>query len=293
MIYATKPIKEGKTPKTLDIWNVFMPNVRSVFYVSDSTAITAKGLGKGLLSQFENTTVTEHLRPYIDSKEKVTELLIELNQAKTFDSRPPIIFASIMDESLMHFLSSQIEGVIDIFQPFIAPLESLLQKKPSKAVGRAHRAGDDDAYKKRIQAIDFTLATDDGLKTESYGQADLILLGVSRTGKTPTALFLALNFGLKVSNYPFTADDLPTFALIPSLKANRQKLIGLIISPDRLHNIRKERLSGSNYADMAQIARELTALKALYNKENIPYVDTSTRSVEEIVASVMNLFARQ
>ena len=165
-------------------------------------------------------------------------------------------------------------------------------KKPSKAVGRAHHAGGDDAYKKRIQAIDFTLATDDGLRTESYGEADIILLGISRTGKTPTAIFLALNFGLKVSNYPFTTDDLPTFFLTPPLLANRQKLIGLIINPDRLHSIRKERHFRSSYANTTQIARELSALEALYKKEKIPYLDTSTRSVEEIAASVIKLCAK-
>lgn len=263
---------------------------RPIFYVSDSTAMTAKGLGKSLLSQFENLLFTEYLRPFVDSEEKVLELITEINTLKNLYRRPPIIFASMMDGDLMHTLSSGIEGVIDIVAPFMGTLERMMEEKPSKAVGRAHHAGDTDVYKKRISAIDFTLATDDGLRLHDYDQADIILLGVSRSGKTPTALYLALNFGLKVANYPFTPDDLPQFSLHKAHQHNRPKLIGLMISLERLKSIRKERFAKGNYADTAQITTELDALKRLYEREQIPYVDTSTRSVEEIAALVVRLF---
>jgi [pyruvate, water dikinase]-phosphate phosphotransferase / [pyruvate, water dikinase] kinase len=265
---------------------------RAIFYVSDSTAMTAKGLGKSLLSQFENLLITEYLRPYVDSEEKILELIAEINTIKVAFRRPPIIFASMMDDSLMHTLSSKIDGVIDIFQPFVKTLERMIEEKPSKAVGRAHQTGNIDAYKKRIEAIDFTLATDDGLRVHDYHNADIILLGVSRSGKTPTALYLALNFGLKVANYPFTPDDLPRFTLREAHLQNRRKLLGLMISHERLENIRKERFAVGSYADPGVISRELAALKDLYEREKIPYVDTSTRSVEEIAASVVRLFSR-
>lgn len=264
--------------------------IRSVFYVSDSTAMTAKGLGKSLLSQFEKVSFVEHLRPYIDTEHKISELVRELKNAQIVDGSLPIVFASMMDEVLMQKLSSEVEGVIDIFQPFMATLERMVEEKSSKAVGRAHKAGDTDAYKQRIQAIDFTLATDDGLKTTDYDQADLILLGVSRTGKTPTALYLALNFGLRVANYPFTADDLPRFELNIAQQKNHAKLMGLMISPERLTSIRRERRAEGNYADHLQVSLELDALDDLFWREKIPFVDTTTRSVEEIAASIVSMF---
>lgn len=264
---------------------------RSVFYVSDSTAMTAKGLGKSLLSQFENVLFSEHLRPYIDSRSKVMELIAELKDNRAREQNAPIIFASMMDESLMELLSSQVDGVIDIFQPFLATLERLMAEKSSKAVGRAHHGGDDAAYKHRIRAIDFTLATDDGLRLNDYDEADVILLGVSRSGKTPTALYLALNFGLKVANYPFTAEDLPRFLLNPAQTRNRHKLMGLLISLERLTAIRKERRPNGIYADPAHVRMELDALKELFEREKIPCVDTTTRSVEEIAASILGMLA--
>jgi regulator of PEP synthase PpsR (kinase-PPPase family) len=265
--------------------------IRSVYYVSDSTAMTAKGLGKSLLSQFEKIAFIEYLRPYVDTEHKVADLIHELKNTQLIDNHPPIIFASMMDENLMHKLSSEVEGVIDIFQPFLVTLERLVAAKSSKAVGRAHNASDVDAYKVRIEAIDFTLATDDGLKVSDYDQADVILVGISRSGKTPTALYLALNFGLKVANYPFTADDLPRFTLHKSHLNNRQKLVGLMIAPERLMAIRQERRPFSKYADRLQISTELEALKELFFRERIPFVDTTTRSVEEIAASIMSMFS--
>ena len=169
--------------------------------------------------------------------------------------------------------------MIDILAPFVASLEHMIKEKPSKAVGRAHNASNLDAYKLRIEAIDFTLASDDGLKLTTYDQADLILLGVSRTGKTPTALYLALNFGLKVANYPFTADDLPTFCLHEFHKKNRQKLVGLTISPERLSSIRKERRPDGRYASYIQVVIELDAIRDLFDREKVPVIDTTTRSV--------------
>jgi len=266
--------------------------MRSIFYVSDSTAMTAKGLGKSLLSQFDNISFVEYLRPYVDTDSKVEELVEDLQAIKKATGCAPIIFASIMDNQLMDKLSSKIDGVIDILAPFVATLERMIEEKPSKAVGRAHTANNLDAYKKRIEAIDFSLATDDGLRQSDYLHADLILLGVSRTGKTPTALYLALNFGLRVANYPFTDEDLPKFELNEAHRSNRQKLVGLMISPERLTRIRKERLPLGKYADHEQVAVELCAIKELFDREKIPTVDTTTRSVEEIAALILT-FARK
>ncbi len=267
--------------------------MRSVYYVSDSTAMTAKGLGKSLLSQFDNIDFVECLRPYIDTEEKIAILVNELRLAQLSDGYSPIIFASMMDDHLMDKLSAQVDGVIDIFQPFMKTLERMIAEKSSKAVGRAHNARNPDAYKRRIEAIDFSLATDDGLKTHDYDQADLILLGISRTGKTPTALYLSLNFGLKVANYPFTSDDLPSFTLNEAHKRNHHKLVGLMISVDRLTSIRKERRPSSQYSDPEQVALELEALQSLFLREKIPFVETTIRSVEEIAAYIMSIMPKK
>ncbi|MCA9508335.1 MAG: pyruvate, phosphate dikinase/phosphoenolpyruvate synthase regulator [Myxococcales bacterium] len=259
---------------------------RCVFFVSDSTAITSKGLGTSLLSQFD-INFKEHLRPYINTKNKIFELLNDIKRAHQESGEPPIVFASMMDDELMQQLSAGFSGVIDIFRPFMPKLELLIDKKSSKQVGQAHKVGNEHLYQKRVAAIDFSLATDDGLKTKDYNQADLILLGVSRSGKTPTALYLALNFGLKVANYPFTSEDFPVFSLSKDHLNNKKKLVGLIIRPQRLLNIRRSRYSIGNYADPQIIEKELNALKSLFEKESIPFVDTTTRSVEEIAARIM------
>lgn len=267
----------GNNPKTM---------TRSVFYVSDSTAMTAKGLGKSLMSQWP-VNFKENLRPYTNTKERITQLLQDIEKALKDDGEQPIVFASIMDDILMEQLSAGFLGVIDIFRPFMSKLEDLMHKKSSKEVGMAHKIGDELAYQNRVAAIDFTLSTDDGLKTSHYDHADIILLGVSRSGKTPTALYLALNFGLKVANYPYTSEDLPKFKLIDAHLRNRNKLIGLNIEPQRLLNIRSQRLQLGSYADPIMIKKELSALTDLFLRENILAIDTTTKSVEEIAATIV------
>jgi regulator of PEP synthase PpsR (kinase-PPPase family) len=266
---------------------------RSVFYVSDSTAMTAKVLGKSLLSQFEGLIFVEHLRPYTDNEAKVLQLIHELESWQSQDGHAPLVFASMMDEALMLQLKTAIPGLIDIFGPFLERLENLIESKSSKQVGQAHKAGTLQNYKQRIDAVEYCLSTDDGLKTNAYNDADVIILGLSRSGKTPTALYLALNFCLKVANYPFTADDLPVFQLSDAHKRNREKLLGLMISPERLTNIRKERRSEGSYADYSQVCLELDALRHLYARENIPSIDSSNRSVEEIAALVVDFLDKK
>ena len=262
---------------------------RAVFYVSDSTAITAKGLGQSLLSQFKELKTKEFLRPYVNTKEKVQSLVAEIKKTAKADNKAPVIFASMMNEELILLLSAEINGVINILAPFITSLEEMLKEKSSKQVGQAHGAKDDDSYRKRIAAIEYALATDDGLKMPDYKDADIILLGVSRTGKTPTALYLALNFGLKVANFPFTSEDLPHFHLGEHHKKNRDKLFGLIISAERLSSIRRERRAGGDYANYLNVTLEINAMQELLTKEKIPFVDTTTRSVEEIAATIVGI----
>jgi len=259
---------------------------RTVFYISDGTALTAKGLGKSLLSQFGHISFKEKIRPFIDTKEKVLSLIKEMDREALLSKKPFIAFASMMDDSLMSLLLIKYPEVIDIFSPFIKKLEGLIDQKSSKEVGLAHNISKEPMYEHRIQAIDFALATDDGLRMSEYERADLIILGISRSGKTPTSVYLALQFGLKVANYPFTSDDLPEFALNDALLKNRSKLFGLVISKERLLFIRNERRPGSPYADKDLIDQEIVALERLFFEENIPFIDATNRSVEEIASSI-------
>lgn len=262
--------------------------MRSIFYVSDNTAITAKSLGQSLITQFTNLDYTEFLRPYINNEEKILLLIHEIKDHQKKYHKTPVVFASIMSDALMNILISKVEGVIDIFRPFAQQLGDLMDEQPSKAVGKAHDLKARADYRARMAAIDFTMATDDGLRVDDYDHADVILLGVSRSGKTPTAIYLALNFSLKVANYPFTADDLPTFTLNQAQIRNRHKLFGLMVDEKRLSSIRKERRSNSSYSDLLLIKKELLALKKLFVREDIDFIDTTNKSVEEIAALIMN-----
>lgn len=262
--------------------------IQKIFYVSDSTALTAKSLGKSLISQFENIYFMEYLKPYINTQKKVLDLCQEINQLQEKDGKNAIVFASMMDSKLIELMQSKLTGIVDILNPFIPVLEKMISEKSSRRVGQAHKMNNHKEYEKRIASIDFTLSTDDGLNLRYYDDADIILLGISRTGKTPTALYLALNFGLKVANYPFTSEDFPHFRLKEEHKRNKNKLFGLSISPERLASIRKERNISGSYAQADHIEQELLALKDLFVKEKIPYVDTTNRSVEEIAAFIMS-----
>lgn len=258
----------------------------AVFYLSDSTALTAKVLGKSLLSLFDKIKFVEFWRPFINSKQKLLEVIKEIYFIKNHYNQEPIIFVSMIDEDLSNILYKEFPHIIDILRPFVPKLEKSLRKESIKQVGLAHRQNDQGEYDKRIMAIDFALACDDGLKTDWYDKADLILLGLSRSGKTPTSIFLALQFGLNVANYPFTSEDLPKFYLSEVLLKNRLKLFGLIINDLRLCSIRKERRPSGQYADIKHIKKELKALEDLYIKEKIPFLDTTNKSVEEIASSI-------
>lgn len=262
--------------------------IQKIFYVSDNTALTAKTLGKSLLSQFENIYFMEYLRPFINTQKKVLQLCDEINILAKQDEQSPIIFVSTVNHKILDILHEKFSNVIDILSPFVAHLELIINKKSSKRAGLAYKMNNIKEYDERIMAIDFTLDTDDGLKINNYDNADIVLLGVSRCGKTPTALYLALNLGLKVANYPFTAEDLPDFVLNAEQKKNHHKLFGLLISPERLASIRKERRSIGNYSDIECIKKELQALKDLFVREKIPFVDTTNRSVEEIATFIVS-----
>lgn len=260
---------------------------RTVFYISDRTGITAEVLGQALISQFEQVKFKEVTIPFIDNETKLESVINKINQAAEDDGARPIIFDTIVNPELRDKLHAADAMVLDFFHTFVGPLEDELSTQSNFRIGQAHGMSDVKAYDYRIEAVNFALNNDDGATTRSYGDADLILVGVSRCGKTPTSLYIALQYGLKVANFPFIAEDMEALKLPHELKKNKHKLFGLTIMPDRLHDIRTERRANSTYAALRQCQLEVRTVEQLFRKERIPYLNTTTRSIEEISSRIM------
>ena len=260
---------------------------RTAFFVSDGTGITAEALGHSLLSQFESIEFEQITLPYIDTVEKAGEALIKIKQKYDESGTRPIIIDTIVNQEIRQIFSSCDGFMIDVFSTFLRPLEKELATDSTYTVGRAHSITDQTQYKTRINAVHFALDNDDGARTNQYEKADIILIGVSRSGKTPTCLYLALQFGICAANYPITEDDLDDLVLPKSLRPFKDKLFGLTIDAERLAAIRQERKPESRYASMQQCQQEVRGIKALYNREGIPFLDTSELSIEEISTRIL------
>jgi regulator of PEP synthase PpsR (kinase-PPPase family) len=260
---------------------------RPVFFVSDRTGITVEMLGHTLLTQFEDTEFDRINCPYVDSTEKVAAIVEQINLASERGNGRPLVFSSLVDPALREQASHCAGVFFDLFDTFIAPLETELGVLSSHSVGRSHGMGVYATYKARIDAVNFVLTNDDGASTRRYPDADIILIGVSRSGKTPTCLYLALHYGILAANYPLTEEDLNTDRLPKILVPYREKLFGLTIDPGRLQQIRHERRPDSPYASAGKCHLEVQAAMAMYRQEQIPYLDTSTVSIEEITTTIL------
>lgn len=260
---------------------------RSVFFVSDRTGITAETLGHTLLTQFEHVEFDRINCPFTDSAEKVAAVVEQINRAAALGGGRPLVFSSLVDPALREQVGRSDGVLFDLFDAFINPLEAELGVRSSHSVGRSHGMGVYTTYKTRIDAVNFVLANDDGVSTRHYPEADILLIGVSRSGKTPTCLYLALHYGILAANYPLTEDDISTHRLPEKLVPHRDKLFGLTIDPGRLQQIRKERRPNSPYASTEQCRHEVQTVEALYRREHIPFLDTSTVSIEEIATTIL------
>lgn len=260
---------------------------RQVFFVSNGTAITAETLGHSLLGQFPGQHFRTKTIPFINTEDKALAVRDEINQGINQLKELPIVIATMADPVLKKIVGESKALILDPFSDFLPRLEKILDVQSSNQGGVSHRISNPSLYESRIDAIDFSLIHDDGGKTRNYNESDIILIGVSRTGKTPSCLYLALQFGLKAANYPITEEDMDTDNLPVPIKPFKDRLYGLTTDAHRLVNIRQERRPNSRYSSIEQCRFELRAAEEMYHRHNIRYLNTTTMSVEEIAARIV------
>jgi regulator of PEP synthase PpsR (kinase-PPPase family) len=259
---------------------------RTVFFVSDQTGVTAETMGHSLLTQFGGLAFRQVTLPFISTVDKAEEAVRKINSTGATEGVRPIIFSTLVQEEMREIVKRANGLFLDFFDAFLSPLERELQVKSSRTQGRAHGMTDLNAYSLRIDATNYALANDDAL-TRNYDHADIILIGVSRSGKTPTCLYMALQYGIFAANYPLADEEFETGRLPKSLLDHRKKLYGLTIAPERLQQIRHERRPDSKYASPGQVAYELRAAEALFRQNGIPSIDTTECSIEEIASRII------
>lgn len=262
---------------------------RIVFYISDGTAITAEALGHAVLAQFPFEPEF-HTIPFVDNYSKAMDVCKKIDDLYTQTGTKPIVFYSIVSLEIRDLINNSQGFCLDVVQSLIAPLQQELNINPASSAQRRPYGLTENSmikYDARIAAIDYTLAHDDGISLRNLELAQVILLGVSRAGKTPTSLYLALQFGVYTVNYPFVSDDMNNLKIPPAILPYKNKLFGLTIDPERLSTIRQERRGNSHYASLRQCRMEVSEVEALYRKLQIPYLNTTNCSVEEITARLM------
>ncbi len=260
---------------------------RTVFFVSDQTGVTAETMGHSLLTQFEGLEFRPVTLPFVSSIDKAQEAVRKINHAAAEEGLRPIIFSTLVQDELRDIVMGCDALFLDFFAAFVGPLERELDTRSTHRAGRAHGMQDLAAYTTRINATNFSLANDDGAGA-GYAHADVVVIGVSRSGKTPTCLYMALQYGIFAANYPLTDEDLEAGELPARLSAYRDKLYGLTIKPERLQQIRNERRPESRYASRPQVQYELRAAEALFQRYAIPFLDTTECSIEEIASRIID-----
>lgn len=258
----------------------------TVFFVSDGTGITAETFGHAVLSQFEMRFRQVRL-PFIDDVDKARDAARKINEAFAADGQRPIVFSTLVKPDLSAVIRTAGGMHMDLIQTFVAPLEQELGVMSTHTIGRSHNIVDSQEYKARIEAINFSLAHDDGQSHKNLSSADVILVGVSRSGKTPTSLYLAMQYGIKAANYPLIPDDFERGRLPSSLPEFKEKIFGLSITPERLSEIRHERRAGSKYASIENCRYEVNEAELMMKREGIRWLSSTTKSIEEIATTIL------
>ena len=261
--------------------------IQNIFFISDSTGITIESLGQSLFTQFPDTQFIKKVFPFVSNQKEVERVIKRIQESTEIDENPPLVFTSLANEELKNlFLSSGIT-VLDIFSTFIPAMEAHLGASASHAIGETHGVGNTNQYIQRIEALNFAISHDDGMKFDDIERADIILTGVSRSGKTPTCLYLAMHYNLKTANYPLTDSDFENRTLPQVIATNQDRVFGLTISPQQLCKIREERKPNSKYASLEQCAFEVNQAETLFNGSRLPYLNTTSISIEEIATTII------
>jgi len=260
---------------------------RSVFFVSDGTGITAETFGKAILAQFEVRTRLVRV-PFVDTVDKAHQTVRQINHAGQIDGQRPIVFTTLVNMEVLQVIREGCQGMLlDMFGTFVHPLEREFDIKSNHRIGRFSDASKSREYHDRIEAINFSLAHDDGQSNRDLEQSDVILVGVSRSGKTPTSLYLAMQYGMKASNYPLIPEDFERRQLPAALLAHKHKLFGLSIQPERLSEIRNERRPHSKYASLENCRMEVHEAESMMRRAGIRWLSTTTKSIEEIATTIL------
>jgi regulator of PEP synthase PpsR (kinase-PPPase family) len=261
-------------------------SARTVFFVSDGTGITAETFGHAVLTQFDLRFRQVRL-PFIDTLDKAYDAARKINDTFALDNQRPIVFSTLVKPELSDVIRKANGMHMDLIQTFVSPLEQELGVKSTHTIGRSHNIVDSQEYKNRIEAINFSLAHDDGQSHKNLASADVILVGVSRSGKTPTSLYLAMQYGIKAANYPLIPDDFERGKLPSGLRDFRHKIFGLTISPDRLAEVRNERRPGSKYASVENCRYEINEAESMMRREGIRWMSPTAKSIEEIATTIL------
>lgn len=261
---------------------------RYAFIVSDRTGITAENLGLSLLCHFPSVRFRIVSLSFLDSREKALDAVSQINEAAETSGKAPLVFATLADDDIRGTIAGGKGVVFDLFDTFLGPLEQELGIASEHSVGSSHGVLNPQKYTSRISALNYTMRTDDGVNSQSYDMANVIIVGVSRTAKTPTSLYLALHYGIFAANYPLVGEDLDRGRLPAPIVTHRRKLFGLTIDPERLQQIRAERYAKGRYADLKQCQYEVLQAEAMYRRERIPFINTTSKSVEEISTTIVH-----
>ena len=259
---------------------------RTVFFVSDGTGITAETFGHSVLTQFE-LRFRQVRMPFIDTPDKAHEAVRKIDETCEADGKRPIVFSTLVKAELSDIVRKSAGMHMDLIQTFVEPLEQELGVKSTHTIGRSHNIADSAEYKNRIEAINFSLAHDDGQSHKNLSTADVILVGVSRSGKTPTSLYLAMQYGIKAANYPLIPEDFERGKLPSGLVPYKAKIFGLSIAPDRLTEVRNERRPGSKYASLENCRYEVNEAEKMMQREGIRWMSSTVNSIEEIATMIL------
>ena len=260
---------------------------RTVFFVSESTGITAETLGHSLLSQFPHIDFTYHQRPFVNTEKKAHKLVDEINRISQEQHYKPLVFATMPEPEINQILEQADCHYYEVFESILDKIGHDLHTEPTRESGLSHGLINEKTYDARIDALNFTLKHDDAMVLKTLGEADVIIVGVSRSGKTPTSLYLALKFGIKAANYPITEDDFEKNELPQVLLDNRDKLFATTIKAKRLHQIREKRHPNSQYSSLENCKNELKKAQQLYDKYDLKPMDVTTQSIEELAAQIV------